>query len=38
VDIAASGGGKIHQPVQNNLGATAIGGYQRAGARTAKGR
>jgi hypothetical protein len=38
VDIAASGGGKIHQPVQHNVGATAIGGAQRAGARAAKGR
>jgi hypothetical protein len=37
VDIAASGG-KIHAPVKNNLGATAIGGFQRAGARAAKGK
>lgn len=38
VDVAASGGGKLHVPVKNNLGATAIGGAQRAGDRAAKGR
>lgn len=37
VDIARPSG-KLHQPVKNDLGATAIGGYQRAGARAAKGR
>jgi hypothetical protein len=29
---------KIHVPVQNNLGATAIGAFQQAGARAEKGR
>jgi len=38
VDIAASGGGKLHVPVQHDLGATAIGGSQRAGARASKGK
>jgi hypothetical protein len=37
VDIG-SGSGKFHQPVKNHVGATAIGGFQRAGARAAKGR
>jgi hypothetical protein len=30
--------GKIHQPVKNDLGATAIGGTMRAQARKEKGR
>ncbi len=37
VDIAGPAG-KLHQPVQNQLGATAIGAYQRAAARAEKGR
>jgi hypothetical protein len=37
VDISTPSG-KIHVPVQNDLGATAIGGFQRAGAREQKGR
>ena len=37
VDIRGKSG-KIHVPLKNNLGATAIGGYQRDEARKAKGR
>lgn len=37
VDIAGPNG-KIHQPVQNELGAAAIAAYQRAAVRAAKGR
>lgn len=37
VDIAGPAG-KIHQPVKNNIGAAAIGAYQRAAAREQKGR
>jgi hypothetical protein len=37
VDIAGIGG-KIHEPVRNELGAAAIAAYQRAGARAAQGR